>query len=417
MRLHHLPLRSSHSSCEQRQVPEAAPQFIANIGPAVGSVPKLARKVVVLAGIDDFVSSRSGALIPLLTDLARDIVVVAPASMRDELESRGARVIVFDPRTAATSTTRGALAAWRLARILEAENADLVHAVGVRSAVLCGLALKLIGAGRAIVHLPDLEALEPAHWLPTFYNRSPAKVIAMLVSRPSSFLLVERTSDLADLRAKGIDAGPRVAVVGGPGIDPDAFPLLPPAHGDMPVAACIAPMRAGGGVDTVMQAFDQAWSRGVRLRLELAGPCIEGCRGEETEIAHWALHPGVVCTEPVGDVRELWRRAEICVLPALTPQAFPRSLLEAAACGRALIVTHCANGASFVRHEVEGLVVPPGDVSALSAALERLARDADLRWRLGHAARVRALHGFTEAHVQETVKGAYMALLDECRPE
>jgi glycosyltransferase involved in cell wall biosynthesis len=113
-----------------------------------------------------------------------------------------------------------------------------------------------------------------------------------------------------------------------------------------------------------------------------------------------------------ADVREVWRRAEICVWPAESRQGLPRAVLEAAACGRAPIVTDLPGGpAGFVRDGVEGLVVPAGDTSALAAALERLARDAGLRLRLGTAARLRLLQGYTEAHVETTLHGAYLSLL------
>jgi glycosyltransferase involved in cell wall biosynthesis len=55
--------------------------------------------------------------------------------------------------------------------------------------------------------------------------------------------------------------------------------------------------------------------------------------------------------------------------------------------------------------------VPVQDSSALGAALERLARDASLRQRMGAAARLRVLQGFTEAHVKEALRGAYLSLL------
>ena len=92
-------------------------------------------------------------------------------------------------------------------------------------------------------------------------------------------------------------------------------------------------------------------------------------------------------------------------------------MLEAAACGRALVVSDLPGGlSSFVRDGVEGLIVPAGDASALAAALERLARDSSLRLRLGAAARLRLLQGYTEAHVQQAVRSAYLSLLGTGRP-
>jgi glycosyltransferase involved in cell wall biosynthesis len=64
-----------------------------------------------------------------------------------------------------------------------------------------------------------------------------------------------------------------------------------------------------------------------------------------------------------------------------------------------------------VRDGVEGFVVPPEDPVALAIALERLARDADLRRRMGEAARLRLLQGFTEAHVRQSLRASYAAML------
>ena len=249
------------------------------------------------------------------------------------------------------------------------------------------------------------------------YRPSPARLIASLVRRPASFLLVENADDLAYLNALGIEPNARFAVLGGTGIDPDVYPVLPPSQSETPVAACASPMVASSGIDVLMRAFDRVWARGVHLQLELVGehPSGEANVIPPDEIAQWRLHPGVRRTVPVTDVREIWRRAEICVLPALGRQGLPRSLLEAAACGRALIVTD--GGGGFVRDGVEGLLVPRGDAAALAEGLEHLARDADLRARLGEAARLRVLQGFTEAHVKQALQSAYLALLGTARSD
>ena len=77
---------------------------------------------------------------------------------------------------------------------------------------------------------------------------------------------------------------------------------------------------------------------------------------------------------------------------------------------RAAIVTDVPGCRHFVRDGVEGLVVPPGDAIALADALERLARDAGLRERLGAAARGKILDHYTEAHVQAGIEHAYRSM-------
>jgi glycosyltransferase involved in cell wall biosynthesis len=384
----------------------------ANLGTGTQPFSELARKIVLLAGEDRFVLANCRSLLAVLNELAREVVVVTRLSGRlGDLEELGVRTINFDCRASLNNPAQDALTAWKLARILEAEDADALHFVGVRPAVLGGLALKLVAGKHVVVHLPDVDTFESATGgLSRLYRPSPARLIASLVRRPTSFLLMENADDLAYLHALGVEPSARFAVLGGTGIDPDVYPVLPPSQSEMPVAACASPMVASSGIDVLMRAFDRVWARGVHLQLELVGERPDGEANviPPDEIAQWKLHPGVRRTVPVTDVREIWRRAEICVLPALGRQGLPRSLLEAAACGRALIVTD--GGGGFVRDGVEGLLVPRGDAAALAEGLEHLARDADLRARLGEAARLRVLQGFTEAHVKQALQSAYVAL-------
>lgn len=373
------------------------------------------RKIALLAAEDSYVLDRGQALLPVLADLAREIVVVARSTGRlPEFEAVGAGVIDFDCRVSWRNPLRDARTAWRLARILEAEGADVTHVIGVGPAMLVGLALKLVAAKYVVLHLPDLDALvSPSGAYSWLYRSLGWKALASLVRRPHTFLLVENPSTLASLRAHGVEPSARFAVLGGRGVDPDSYPVLPPPANEMPVAAFVGGMTRSSGLDVLMRAFDRLWARGLRLKLELVE-----ARGFETsdaiaadQLTLWGLQPGVHIPGPVADVREVWRRAEICVLPALGQQGTPGALLEAAACGRALIVTEGSGGGSFVRDGVEGLVVPRGDANALAEALERLARDGALRSRLGEGARLRVLQGFTEAHVKQALTASYVSLL------
>jgi glycosyltransferase involved in cell wall biosynthesis len=114
-------------------------------------------------------------------------------------------------------------------------------------------------------------------------------------------------------------------------------------------------------------------------------------------------------------VREVWRHADIFVLPARSREGMPRALLEAAASARPLVVTDVPGCRHFVRDGVEGFVVPPDNADALADALEKLARDPDLRQRMGESARLRLLHGFTEAHVKQSLRATYVSLLRDTR--
>ncbi|HET9291649.1 MAG TPA: GNAT family N-acetyltransferase, partial [Actinomycetes bacterium] len=91
-------------------------------------------------------------------------------------------------------------------------------------------------------------------------------------------------------------------------------------------------------------------------------------------------------------------------------EGMPRSAIEAAAMGRALVLTDIRGCREVARNAREALLVPPRDPGALARAIAHLAADPALRRRLGQAARSRALERFSEAQVAERVVGHYRRL-------
>ncbi|MGI8646229.1 MAG: stealth conserved region 3 domain-containing protein [Nocardioides sp.] len=91
--------------------------------------------------------------------------------------------------------------------------------------------------------------------------------------------------------------------------------------------------------------------------------------------------PGVSADMP-GE----WAKASVCALTSKA-EGYPLVLQEAMAAGVPVVSYDCPSGPrEIVEHEVNGLLVAPGSEAALAAALLRLARDAELRSRLGAAA-------------------------------
>ncbi|MFF6956578.1 stealth conserved region 3 domain-containing protein [Streptomyces sp. NPDC088197] len=84
---------------------------------------------------------------------------------------------------------------------------------------------------------------------------------------------------------------------------------------------------------------------------------------------------------------EEWAKAGLCVLPSRN-EAFPLVLLEMFAAGVPVVAYDIVTGpAEIIRHDVDGLLVPPGEIDLLAEAMARLIGDEQTRHAFGKAAR------------------------------
>ncbi len=133
-------------------------------------------------------------------------------------------------------------------------------------------------------------------------------------------------------------------------------------------------------------------ARAADVRLEIGAP-------ERHVVALGALPPNI-SARPLShvEVRNLYRRAAAAVVVFRTTGPADSmgtlSVIEAMASGLAVIATDCPSVRSYIEPEVSGLLVPEGDLPALSEALRRIAGDSALASRLGSAARAAAESGF-----------------------
>ena len=110
------------------------------------------------------------------------------------------------------------------------------------------------------------------------------------------------------------------------------------------------------------------------------------------------------------DMAAIVAQANIVCLPSYG-EGLPKALLEAAACGRAIVATDVPGCREAVHHEDNGLLVPARDARALADALERLILDPSLRRRMGERGRARATSEFSADVVAEATLRVYAELL------
>lgn len=109
----------------------------------------------------------------------------------------------------------------------------------------------------------------------------------------------------------------------------------------------------------------------------------------------------------VGCVAALLERADLCVQPSVVAEAGSLTVIEAMQAGCAVVASDNGSQPEYVDSQVEGLLVPAGDVQALAGALARLLDDGALRRSMGVAARERFEREFAYERFYEKYLAVY----------
>ncbi|NOX41391.1 MAG: glycosyltransferase family 4 protein [Alphaproteobacteria bacterium] len=331
-----------------------------------------------------------------------------------KLASNGLELVPLDFKRSSMNPLSALVVLWRLVVALRRQRPDIVHFIALKPVLLGGLAALFVPGTGIVYHVTGLGFLaEGKSRFVAFARWVCFSLLGLYLKRKRSWLVCENPDDLDFLAKYGAPVTTRASIFGGAGVNPEQYPQMPPGAQNPPRAAYVGRMIWTKGLDVLVEAMEKLAARGIALNLDMYGAPDAG-NPKAVPVAtleQWSKKPGVKWHGPTRDILKVWRQSEIAIISTRTREGMPRAMLEAASCGRALIVTDIAGCRHFVRDGVEGLVVPPEDSDALARALEKLALDKALRKRMGHAARQRVLNGYTERHVQEAALKIYATLL------
>ncbi|HEV3176238.1 MAG TPA: glycosyltransferase family 4 protein [Stellaceae bacterium] len=274
-------------------------------------------------------------------------------------------------------------------RLYRRERPDLVHHISVKPAVYGGLAAFAARIPAVVSSLTGMGYSLASAGLGARMARLPMSLaLRLLLAWRRSVLVIQNEAHRATLLALAPKAADRVVVIRGSGVDTRHFAALPDPSARPIAIGFVGRLLADKGVRVLIDAYRRLLARGVPVRLVLAGvPDPESPTSiSDAEIKDWLTLSGLTWLGQVSDVRQVWAEAHIAVLPSFH-EGLPKSLLEAAACARPIVATDIPGCREVAIPGRNALLVPVGDAPALADAIERLARDDDLRRRLGAVSR------------------------------
>ena len=248
---------------------------------------------------------------------------------------------------------------------------------------------------------------------------SPAKerfvrLVERLLARITTVLVAVSPQVRDELVALGVAPAERFAVIR-LGIDlerraPADAPPAPLREAEL-VVGWAGRMTAIKRVEVAVEAVASLRERGVDALLVLVGDGPDRApaetRARELGIAEHVLFPGTV-----AEMGPWYRAFDVFLLPSAN-EGTPVAAIESLAAGTPVVASRVGGVPDVVREGEDGFLVAAGDVDGFADRLEQLARDPELRRRMGEAAAPRARARYAVARLIDDVDLLYAELLAE----
>jgi len=327
------------------------------------------------------------------------------------IEAEGFTPHALSWRRGSLSPLHSVAGVFELRKLLRSLKPDILHNVSLKP-VLLGSVASLGFASMAVVNgLTGLGTLFVGDHKRSGLARPLVRAaLKGLLSRRNSRTIVQNPDDKRFVLDLGVPEA-HIDLIPGSGVDTSHFVPLP-EPGAPVTAAYVGRMLVDKGVETLIEAFALATSRGLKLQLLLAGDTDRENPGSlaPEQLREFASAFGINWLGHVADIRDVWALAHFAVL-ASRREGLPKSLLEAAACGRPMVATDTPGCREIAIAGETALTFPVGDAAALAEAMTRMAGDAEMRARFGKAARALVERKFSAEVVGKEIVALYTSLV------
>ncbi|TXF13339.1 glycosyltransferase family 4 protein [Pelomicrobium methylotrophicum] len=358
-------------------------------------------RLVFLVTEDWYFVSHRMALAVAAKDAGFDVTVITRCGAKCEaIRAAGIEVVPFSMERRGLNPLGLAREVIRLARLYRRLQPDIVHHVALRPVVVGGLAARLAGVTRVVSAIAGMGYAFTAGrggWLAAVLRG----LLRLALGRGA--VIVQNPEDAAAVARLGM-APARIRLIPGAGVDVARFAPQPEPEG-LPVVMLASRLLWDKGVGEFIEAARRLPGRACFVLVGAPDPGNPASVDEST-LRAWTEEGVVEWWGPREDMPATLNAAHIVCLPSYR-EGLPKVLLEAMACGRAVVTTDAPGCRDCVRDGDNGLLVPVGDAGALAAAIRQLLDDPDLRRRMGARGRERAVNEFAQAIVIEATLALY----------
>jgi len=301
---------------------------------------------------------------------------------------------------------------WSLIRNLKP---DLLHLVTIKPVIYGGLIARLNRVPSLVIAISGLGSIfvsnsqmRIARWI-----RLGIEFIFKVVLRhPNLKVIFQNNNDKETINSLRTLDSTQSVLISGSGILLEDYPFRPEPNG-IPVITFASRLLKEKGVNEFVEASRILKNRGINLRFWLLGLPDYGNPSsvQKFDVDLWQKAGFIEYFGFRADISNIFASSNIIVLPSYYGEGLPKVLIEAAACGRAVVTTDSPGCREAILPNESGLLVPIKDAISLADAIEYLIVNQDLRQVIGKAGRHLAEKKFRIENVVELHLKIYSELM------
>lgn len=299
---------------------------------------------------------------------------------------------------------------WRLLRKM---RPDILHLVTLKPVLYGGISARFSPVGGVVAAVAGMGSVFVANGLRY-------KLLRVVVRTMYRFALGKRNLRVIFQNPEDRDAvielsalPPEKAVlVRGSGVRISDYEMRPEPAGKVIVTFAGRLLRDKGILEFI-EAARILKARGVDAVFQLAGDADPGNPSSLSiqELEALRSSGDVVLLGHRDDISEVFSASHVVVLPSYR-EGLPKVLIEAAACGRAVVTSDVPGCRDAIEPDITGLLVPVRDSAALAQAIAKLINEPALREQMGIKGRELAEREFTIDQVVRSHMDIYCSLLN-----
>lgn len=345
-----------------------------------------------------FVSHRLPIALKAIEDGYEVHILCSVTSKSEHLESQGIIVHPFPFARKSQNVFSELTSIFSLYRQVKSIKPDLVHLVTIKPVLYGGIVARLAKVPGVVSAISGLGFLFVKRkggisWL---LRRIILFLYRLAMGHPNQCVIFQNSTDMTVLVDEGGVSIGKVKMIRGSGVDFQHYSAQAEVKG-CPIIIMAARLLKDKGVFEFVDTARIIKEQGLQARFQLIGEPDAGNPKSVTaeQVQYWRIEGVVECLGFRTDIADLFSQAHIVILPSYYGEGLPKVLIEAAACGRAIITTDMPGCRDAIEPDVTGILVPPRDAEALAEAVGLLISNPNLRQQMGIAGRELAEREFS----------------------